>query len=64
MAALAATLGLAAVCWVVSVWQMTGMDTGVATRLGSLGFFAAVWVAMMAAMMLPGIRDMQRRTAQ
>ena len=28
-------LGLAATCWVVSVWQMTGMDRGVATRLGS-----------------------------
>ena len=27
---------------------------GVATRLGSFAFFAAVWVAMMAAMMLPG----------
>ena len=25
-AALAATLGLAAVCWVVSVWQMTGPE--------------------------------------
>jgi predicted metal-binding membrane protein len=53
-AALTATLGLAAACWVVSVWQMTGMDMGVTTRLGSFAFFAAVWVAMMAAMMLPG----------
>lgn len=53
-AALTATLGLAAVCWVVAVRQMNGMDMGVATRLGSFGFFAAVWVAMMAAMMLPG----------
>jgi predicted metal-binding membrane protein len=53
-AALAATLGLAAASWPVAVWQMTGMDMGVATRLGSLGFFTAVWVAMMAAMMLPG----------
>jgi predicted metal-binding membrane protein len=53
-AALTATLGLAAACWVVSVWQMTGMDMGVATRLGSFAFFAAVWVVMMAAMMLPG----------
>ena len=42
--ALPATLGLAAGCWVVSVWQMTGMDLGVATRLGSFGFFAAAWV--------------------
>jgi predicted metal-binding membrane protein len=53
-AALTATLGLAAACWVVSVRQMNGMDMGVATRLGSFAFFAAVWVAMMAAMMLPG----------
>jgi predicted metal-binding membrane protein len=53
-AALTATLGLAAACWVVSAWQMTGMGMGVATRLGSFGFFIAVWTAMMAAMMLPG----------
>jgi predicted metal-binding membrane protein len=33
---------------------MTGMDMGVATRLGSFGFFIAVWAWMMAAMMLPG----------
>jgi predicted metal-binding membrane protein len=51
--ALAATIGLAAGAWVVSVWQMDGMDMGAATELGSFGFFAALWVAMMAAMMLP-----------
>src|SRR5712671_3466998 len=33
---------------------MNGMDMGVATRLGSFAFFAALWVVMMAAMMLPG----------
>ena len=53
-AALAATLGLAVASWVVAVWQMHGMDMGVATRLGSFAFFIAVWAAMMAAMMLPG----------
>ena len=53
-AALAGTLGLAAACWVIAVWQMNGMDMGTATRLGSFAFFAGVWVAMMAAMMLPG----------
>ena len=53
-AALAVTLGLAAAAWVVAVRQMSGMDMGVATRLGSFAFFAAVWVTMMAAMMLPG----------
>ncbi len=53
-AALAATLGLAAASWVVAVWQMHGIDMGVATRLGSFAFFTVVWAAMMAAMMLPG----------
>jgi len=53
-AALPATIGLAAASWVVAVWQMRGMDMGVATSLGSFAFFIAVWVAMMAAMMLPG----------
>ncbi len=63
-AALTATLGLAAACWVVSVWQMTGMDMGVATRLGSFAFFTAVWVAMMAAMMLPGAAPAVARAAR
>jgi predicted metal-binding membrane protein len=53
-AALTLTLGLAAASWVVAVRQMSGMDMGVATRLGSFAFFAVVWVTMMAAMMLPG----------
>jgi predicted metal-binding membrane protein len=30
------------------------MDMGAATRLGSFAFFVALWVSMMAAMMLPG----------
>src|SRR3989441_9624435 len=53
-AALTATLGLAAASWVVALRQMNGMDMGVATTLGSFAFFVAVWVSMMAAMMLPG----------
>lgn len=53
-AALTATLGLAAASWAVAVWQMNGMDMGVATRLGSFAFFVSFWTAMMAAMMLPG----------
>jgi predicted metal-binding membrane protein len=52
--ALAATLGIAAASWVGAVWQMSGMDMGVATQLGSFGFFVVLWVLMMAAMMLPG----------
>jgi predicted metal-binding membrane protein len=53
-AALTTTLALAAACWVISVRQMAGMDMGTATRLGSFAFFIALWVPMMAAMMLPG----------
>jgi len=53
-AALTGTLGLAAGCWVIAVWQMNGMSMGTATQLGSFGFFIGAWVAMMAAMMLPG----------
>jgi predicted metal-binding membrane protein len=53
-AALTVTFGLAAASWVVAVQRMNGMDMGAQTRLGSFAFFAALWVAMMAAMMLPG----------
>jgi predicted metal-binding membrane protein len=53
-APLAALLGVAGLCWVVAIGQMRGMDMGTATDLGSFGFFVAVWVPMMAAMMLPG----------
>jgi predicted metal-binding membrane protein len=61
---LTATLGLAAACWVVAVRQMNGMDMGVATRLGSFAFFAALWVSMMAAMMLPGAAPAVLRRAR
>ena len=63
-AALAVTLGLAAASWVIAVWKMRGMDMGVATRLGSFAFFIAVWVVMMAAMMLPGAAPAVLRRAQ
>jgi predicted metal-binding membrane protein len=36
----------------------------VATRLGSFAFFAAVWMAMMAAMMLPGAAPAVARAAR
>ncbi len=62
-AALAVTLGLAAAAWVVAVRQMNGMDMGVATELGSFAFFAALWVSMMAAMMLPGAAPAVVRSA-
>jgi predicted metal-binding membrane protein len=53
VAALAATLGVAAASWVVAVRQMNGMDMGTASELGSFAFFVALWVPMMAGMMLP-----------
>lgn len=62
--ALAVTFGGAAAGWVVAIWRMTGMDMGVATRLGSFTFFTAVWVAMMAAMMLPGAAPAVARRAR
>jgi predicted metal-binding membrane protein len=61
--ALTATLGLAAASWVVAVRQMNGMDMGVATTLGSFTFFVALWVSMMAAMMLPGAAPAVLRSA-
>jgi predicted metal-binding membrane protein len=61
---LAATLGLAAACWAAAAWLMDGMDMGVATRPGSFGFFAAAWVTMMAAMMLPGAAPAVARHAR
>jgi predicted metal-binding membrane protein len=63
-AAAALTLGLAAGAWVVAVRQMNGMDMGVATQLGSFGFFVPLWVWMMAAMMLPGATPAVLRRAQ
>ncbi|MGH2757067.1 MAG: DUF2182 domain-containing protein [Actinomycetota bacterium] len=54
VAALAATLGLAAASWVLAIRQMNGMDMGAESELGSFEFFIALWVLMMAAMMLPG----------
>jgi predicted metal-binding membrane protein len=53
-AALTLTFGAAGASWVVTVWQMHGMDMGPATRLGPFAFFITRWMWMMAAMMLPG----------
>jgi predicted metal-binding membrane protein len=63
-AVLTATLGLAAASWIVAVRQMNGMEMGIATELGSFGFFVALWVSMMAAMMLPGAAPAILRYAQ
>ena len=61
---LTATLGLAAACWVAAARLMDGMDMGFATRPGSFGLFAAAWVTMMAAMMLPGAAPAVARYAR
>ena len=60
---LLAMLGLTVASWVFAVRRMHGMDMGVATRLGPFPAFAAVWVAMMAAMMLPGVTPAALRIA-
>jgi predicted metal-binding membrane protein len=58
------TLGLVAAAWVVAIRQMNGMDMGVATGLGSLAFFVALWALMMTAMMLPGAAPAAARLAR
>jgi predicted metal-binding membrane protein len=45
-------------CWAVTVERMRGMDMGPGTNLGGVGWFAVVWVTMMAAMMLPSLSPM------
>jgi predicted metal-binding membrane protein len=54
----ASLLVLAAAAWIVTDDRMEGMDAGPGTDLGGLGWFAGVWVTMMAAMMLPSIAPM------
>jgi predicted metal-binding membrane protein len=46
---------LAGVGWWWTALQMRSMDQGPWTDLGTLGWFLAVWVVMMAAMMLPSV---------
>ncbi|MDQ1496286.1 MAG: hypothetical protein QOG69_2769 [Actinomycetota bacterium] len=47
-AALAMTFGIAGAAWVIAVWQMSGMDMGVATRLGSFGSSIGLMVMLVA----------------
>jgi predicted metal-binding membrane protein len=51
----AALLVLAAAGWWWTYEQMQGMDGGPWTDLGTLGWFLAVWVVMMGAMMFPSV---------
>ncbi len=46
---------LAGLAWWSTASRMTGMDTGPGTDLGKLGWFAGVWIVMMAAMMFPAV---------
>jgi predicted metal-binding membrane protein len=48
-----ALLAFAALAWWWSAARMAGMDAAPGADLGTLGWFTATWVAMMAAMMLP-----------
>jgi predicted metal-binding membrane protein len=51
-------LAVAAAAWAITAERMQGMDMGPGTDLGGLGWFAVVWVTMMAAMMLPSLVPM------
>ena len=48
-------LALAVVGWWWTADEMRGMDGGPWTELGTLAWFAGVWVVMMAAMMFPSV---------
>ncbi len=52
---LGALLALAVVAWLVTNDRMEGMEAMPGMALGSLGFYATVWVVMMAAMMFPAV---------
>jgi predicted metal-binding membrane protein len=48
-------LALAAVGWWSTADRMQGMDDGPWTALGTVGWFLATWIVMMAAMMFPSL---------
>jgi predicted metal-binding membrane protein len=51
----AALFALAGIAWWATADRMSGMDAGPGTDLGTLGWFAGIWVVMMAAMMFPSV---------
>jgi len=59
----AALIALAALAWGLTGSTTEGMDMGPGSDLGSLSFYLAAWVAMMAAMMFPSISPMVRAYA-
>jgi predicted metal-binding membrane protein len=50
-----ALLAVAGLAWWDTASRMAGMDASPGVALGSLGWFAGVWMTMMAAMMLPSL---------
>jgi predicted metal-binding membrane protein len=58
IALVASLIVLAGAAWVLTGDRMDGMDAGPGTDLGGLGWFAGIWVTMMAAMMLPSLVPM------
>jgi predicted metal-binding membrane protein len=58
----AIVLGVAAVAWAVTAWQMLG--SGMAMGLGGVASFATTWTVMMAAMMLPSAIPLVHRFAR
>ena len=53
--ALAVLVPVVALSWWLSLGRMDGMDAGPSAALGTFGWFAATWVLMMAAMMIPAV---------
>lgn len=57
-------LAVAGACWAVTIERMRGMHMGPGGDLGGLGWFAVVWLTMMAAMMLPSLVPMAVASAR
>jgi predicted metal-binding membrane protein len=55
LALVAVLLAVAGIGWWWTAGKMRGMDNGPWTGLGTLGWFLAVWIVMMAAMMFPSV---------
>ena len=50
-------IAVAGICWAITAHRMSGMDMGPGTDLGGLGWFAVVWVTMMAALFALGVMN-------
>src|SRR3954465_9295577 len=55
LALVAALFVIAALGWIWTAHEMSGMDSGPWSGLGGFGWFMGVWVVMMAAMMFPSV---------